>query len=339
MQTLGQRLREEREKRGWTIEHVASLTRIHARYFRAIESDDPGGFPGGFFYRSFIRQYARLVDVPESAYTNEIERSLAEEASNVEIQSRVVPDRPISVPPLPTEGVDRAEETRRWIIRLAALILVMGLCTSVYFVYLHWHEWFPADKTTPEIAQVTPSEEKPQDPPPTPLPSAQQPDSTPGTSTPAGNNPSTAPSLRSTPSAEPSGPELRGIGPSTAQPASTAPAPPQTLPTQPSTSPTATGLIRLVVTATEPTWVDCFQDGRRVYSGLIRGSESRSFGASERIRIRLGNAGGATLQANGKALGAAGPRGQVRTWDITAAGANVIVPPAPPARSSSQPQQ
>ena len=53
MPTLGQKLREERQRRGWTIDQLANETRINRQYFEAIEKDDIGSLPGGFFYCSF----------------------------------------------------------------------------------------------------------------------------------------------------------------------------------------------------------------------------------------------------------------------------------------------
>ena len=81
MQTLGQRLRAEREKMGRSIAELATLTRIRAEYFEAIEKDCPEEFPGPFFYRSFLRQYAELLELPKSVIEPEIQRSVDEESA------------------------------------------------------------------------------------------------------------------------------------------------------------------------------------------------------------------------------------------------------------------
>ncbi|HEY3441258.1 MAG TPA: RodZ domain-containing protein [Paludibaculum sp.] len=132
MATLGQRLREEREKRGLSIDDLAAQTRINSQYFLAIENDDVSGLPGGFFYRSFVRQYARLLDLPTVAYQAEIDRSLESDASISATQETVLPDRQINVPPIPTGRADVIVETRRWIIRLGALAMVIVVCSGVY---------------------------------------------------------------------------------------------------------------------------------------------------------------------------------------------------------------
>lgn len=171
METLGTILRREREKRGLTIEALASQTRINAAYFRAIESGDRQSLPGGFFYRSFLRQYARILELPESVYEPEIARSLDQETQG----PLTIPERHIDVPPLPTGTMDRAVETRRWVVRVAALVAVVALSTMLYTIYLRW-------RTPAEVAGTSQAADPPialpstpQTEPPTPAPAPEAP--------------------------------------------------------------------------------------------------------------------------------------------------------------------
>ena len=132
MATLGQRLRDERLKRGLSIDDLAAQTRIKAQYFLAIENDDAADLPGGFFYRSFLRQYARLLELPPETYQAELDRSLESEASVAANQTTALPKRQISVPPIPTGRPDVIVETRRWIYRLGVLAFVIVVCSGVY---------------------------------------------------------------------------------------------------------------------------------------------------------------------------------------------------------------
>ncbi len=134
MATLGERLRAERERRGLTIEELAQQTRISARFFEAIERDDRSSLPGGFFYRSFVRQYARMLELPEEAYQGEIERSLSEESE----KPYQAPERHIDVPPLPTAGRSRKEEALWWAARAGGLVAALALCTAAY---VGWERW------------------------------------------------------------------------------------------------------------------------------------------------------------------------------------------------------
>jgi len=164
MATLGQRLREEREKRGLSIDDLAAQTRINSQYFLAIEKDDVSGLPGGFFYRSFVRQYARLLDLPVAAYQAEIDRSLESDASVSATQETALPDRQINVPPIPTGRADVIVETRRWIMRLGALAVVIVVCSGVYTF------WQRYQMQREEAARSTPQRPAPAPAPVVPAP-------------------------------------------------------------------------------------------------------------------------------------------------------------------------
>ncbi len=61
MASLGQRLREERLRQRRELRPIADELRIGSPYLEAIEADDWSKLPGGFFNRSFIRQYAQTL--------------------------------------------------------------------------------------------------------------------------------------------------------------------------------------------------------------------------------------------------------------------------------------
>ena len=173
MPTLGQRLREERLKRGLTIEQLAAQTRINAQYFAAIENDDVGALPGGFFYRSFLRQYTRLLELPESLIKNEIARSLDEEARTAATLPTALPDRNLNLPPLPTGRLDIAAELRRWLVRLAILVVAVGACSGIYTLYERWQARQDVSTTQSTPAPVSqPDSSQPKPAQPSPAPSA-----------------------------------------------------------------------------------------------------------------------------------------------------------------------
>ena len=59
--SFGARLREEREKRGVTLEQVAASTKIKQSLFAGLERGDLTGWPDGLFKRAFVREYAKVV--------------------------------------------------------------------------------------------------------------------------------------------------------------------------------------------------------------------------------------------------------------------------------------
>jgi cytoskeleton protein RodZ len=86
--------------------------------------------------------------------------------------------------------------------------------------------------------------------------------------------------------------------------------------------------ITLQVSATEPTWLSMFADGKRSFTGTLAATESKVLEGRETARLRTGNAGGVNVVFNGKLLGALGPRGQIRTVLFTKEGYEVLDPSA-----------
>ena len=55
----------KRRERGISLNQIASATKISIRSLQAIEEGDFGKLPGGIYNTSYIRQYARAIDVDE----------------------------------------------------------------------------------------------------------------------------------------------------------------------------------------------------------------------------------------------------------------------------------
>ena len=61
--TLGEFLRHERERRGITIEQVASATKISVRLLHLLESDQYVELPAKPFVRGFVNSYCRFIGI------------------------------------------------------------------------------------------------------------------------------------------------------------------------------------------------------------------------------------------------------------------------------------
>jgi len=59
--SLGRRLRSERERRLITLESIAATTKISISLLRDLERDDATRWPSGIFRRSFVRTYAEAI--------------------------------------------------------------------------------------------------------------------------------------------------------------------------------------------------------------------------------------------------------------------------------------
>ena len=55
-----------RQKKGISLEQIADSSKISLRYLRAIEKGKFETLPGGIISTSYIRQYARAIDYPET---------------------------------------------------------------------------------------------------------------------------------------------------------------------------------------------------------------------------------------------------------------------------------
>src|SRR4051812_3133628 len=80
--SLGEKLRQAREAKGFTIAEVAEQTRISPLYLESIDNDDYRPLPGGIFNKGFIKSYAKLVGLNEQEcladYTRLISQSEGE---------------------------------------------------------------------------------------------------------------------------------------------------------------------------------------------------------------------------------------------------------------------
>ena len=63
--TLGEKLRQAREDKGYTIAEVSEHTRISPQYLASIENDDYSTLPGGIFNKGFLKTYSKFVGVNE----------------------------------------------------------------------------------------------------------------------------------------------------------------------------------------------------------------------------------------------------------------------------------
>ena len=84
--------------------------------------------------------------------------------------------------------------------------------------------------------------------------------------------------------------------------------------------------MRVQVTAREPVWIRVRGDGKYLYSGNLEPNQTREWAAGSVVELFLGNAGGADILLNGKPVGPAGPRGQVRTVQLTLGGLTIVSP-------------
>jgi cytoskeleton protein RodZ len=89
---------------------------------------------------------------------------------------------------------------------------------------------------------------------------------------------------------------------------------------------------RLVITASEPSWVQAFIDDTEWKEALMQPGERLDWSARKYVRLTVGNAGGVSIQFNGEAVPSLGASGQVRTLVLPRGAVTASVPV--PAESS-----
>ncbi len=132
MLSVGETLKRARLNQGLDLATVATRTKISAKYLEAIESDDRKSLPSGFFYRSFVEQYARALSLDTQEIDAEVNRVLsADEPLPLPGFESVVAR---NVPPLTSA---HRFHTRRSYTSAATLVLVIVGCSGIY---AWWHE-------------------------------------------------------------------------------------------------------------------------------------------------------------------------------------------------------
>jgi len=69
--TFGPRLRAERERRGISVDTIATVTKVGGDLWEGLERNDFSRWPSGIFARAFVRDYARAIGLDSDEVVNE----------------------------------------------------------------------------------------------------------------------------------------------------------------------------------------------------------------------------------------------------------------------------
>lgn len=341
MESTGEILRRARSERHLTLDEVAIRTRINRKYLAAIESGDRDAIPGGFFYKSFVRQYATALTTDETNVLEQVEQSLAAEHPGP--------------PPAPDEEVLKALAIRAEEAAASspgsshsaasyAVLLVLAIA-GTSGLYMLWHRSQQA-QAAGEAARPVPQVAKKEEPARTPAPVAVQP--APETQAQTDPPPPVVAQPETAAAPAPDGTQAATPSPQgVAQTPATAPGPDSQTASNPPVNPPSNGAsnpvenadekIALSISANDQSWVTVAADGKTVFNGLLAAGQSRAFAARENARMRVGNAGGLNVMFNGKPTGPLGADRQAVTLLFTP-GSFEIVKPKPPDAPAPPPQ-
>ena len=148
MRTVGQILREERERKFYSLEEIEKVTKIRVELLEALEADNWSKLPPATFVQGFIKSYGRFLGLDTNKLLAIFRREFSEHKN----------------PPRILQSFSNPLTTNRFNLTPSKLIslVVVGL-VLVFFGYL-WFEYrylvlSPKLELTYPLDQVTVSEE------------------------------------------------------------------------------------------------------------------------------------------------------------------------------------
>ncbi len=269
---LGQQLRAAREAQDLTLDEVAQVTRIRAKFLTAFETGHYEDLPGVVQARGFLRNYARFLRLDEEATVALFDRALASSTTRPQWKPRGEPTRPVSpavplvVEPPPDEGepqIAHSSVSRGRGRRLAVLVGILAGIVALVVVCV---------VGAPLVERVL-TEQVGQDEPNflDVLPTV----------------PSVTPSFTFIPSATPlPGQQIAMLGPP------------------------ITDRVVITAAAMQRTWVRIIADGVVAFEGLVEPGETLRYEAAQTLRLQVSNGAGLDVVFNNLPQGVLGLRGQ-----------------------------
>ena len=325
MPAVGAYLREIRERQGISIDEIARSTRVLHHYLEVLENDDLASLPAPVFAKGFIRAYCQALGIPADepirlyeqrasqirpkAAERVVERApqRAPERPAERITERVIvapappppppPPRPSLLPaPTPAQqaqvaAVERRDSKSRGAVLISfVLLVVMG--AALYAVTIALQSGRDDTNATATPVAVT-APEPAQAPTPEPAPTG--------------------------PAEAPQQPAAAQRPVAAQQPAAAQPPKPQPQPAplasgaQPPTSASAAvaSPYRLVARTTETTWIRVRTEDGRTTEETIPPNEVREWVSNGPFVLTIGNAGGVSLELNGRPVPRLGASGAV----------------------------
>ena len=340
---VGAYLREIRERQGVSIDEIARSTRVLHHYLEALESDDLASLPAPVFAKGFIRAYCQALGIPadepirlyeqragqirpkvtervaERAPERTPERVPERAAERITERVIIAPAPAPPPPPLPrpsllppptpaqqaqVAAVERRDSRSRGAVLISfVLLVVMG--AALYAVTMALQSGRDdANATATQAAVTAPEPAQAPTPEPAPTEPAQAPAAV---QQPVAAQPSVA--------AQPPKPQPRPAPPAVAPTVSAAavapPAPSSVTPAPASASPSIASPYRLVARTTETTWIRVRTEDGRTTEETIPPNEVREWVSNGPFILTIGNAGGVSLELNGRPVPRLGASGAV----------------------------
>lgn len=325
MSSVGAYLRGLRERQGLSVDELSRATRVLHHYLEALESDNLGSLPAPVFTKGFIRAYCQALGAGPEEALRLFDRSAVRlpEGPKVPIAGApvIVATPEPEYPPLVTQAVapqgePRESRSRGTLLISFILLVVVG---AAFFAFN-----LTIQGSREGEGELTARAPLPPPPPATEVPAASPASASAPAESPAALPP--APPQPAKPSVSPSVvaslpepttplvssvPGVSAIAPAAGAPAAVSAVSPAPAVTGAPRSPAAP--YRLIARTTETTWMRVRTEDGRTSEETIPANEIREWISNGPFIITIGNAGGVSLELNGRAIPRLGASGAVIT--------------------------
>ncbi|MEW5772653.1 MAG: helix-turn-helix domain-containing protein [Thermodesulfobacteriota bacterium] len=315
LQELGAVFKQERERRGLSVEDVVQRTKISRRNVVAIEAGRKEDLPHPVYAKGFVKNYARLLGLDPEEYA----AALAQEyfVAEDDFGNDPTRDKPVSMTAARSIGGQRRRTGLRGVLLFLAAAALGGAILWSLLLTPSEHPVPPAP-----APQAAPTESAPPDPAPlaTPDPPAEEGAYTPPADLPPGD---AAAAPVPEPAAEPEKTPPPDPKPAAAEPANPAPearpaadaAPSRPTPAEPP-KPAASAARVMDIRASQLCWVYAEVDGSIVLDITLQPGESKAIRFDKALTVKFGNAGGVKVALDSKPFPLNAQSGEVRTVTI-----------------------
>jgi cytoskeleton protein RodZ len=318
--SVGGHLRELRTRRGMALDELSRTTRVASRYLQALENDAFDELPAPVFIRGFIRAYCQALGEPP------------EEALAYYGGREGGAPQPPTQPALPARASRGDTRARGAVVVSFVLLLVLGMALFTVALVIR-----PGDRGERSTIEVRPEAPAPSEHAP-PAPAATPASGSGAVSTPPPAGASPSPPVAPAPAAAPTAPAPTRSVPPVAQSASPGASSAPEISTSaavrtPAVAPTVQGPsleglagsvsapYRLIARTSDVTWIRVRTEDGRSSEETVPAGEIREWVSDRPFVVTVGNAGGVSLELNGRALPPLGPRGAVLP--------RLVLPPEP----------
>jgi cytoskeleton protein RodZ len=312
----GAALAAQRQKKGWSVEQVASLVKLSPRQIQAIETDNYSALPGLAVARGFVRSYAKAVGLDANALT-----AAMPQESAVAQRDHIVPNHSLSTPfsegPLPAMMMSTRGNSSP--VAVVAGVVVLAVVIGAAAV-----RWTDLGDNLPQLGWLKAHKEDAAPATPDAAPAG---DAGASSDTPVNARVDTITSSAADDAAKPAGPAASepaaaaptptpapapspSVAPTAAAPAASASASAPAAVAAPAASSSAPSGLNIVnskdllrLTFREDSWVEIRRaDKTTIISRLLKAGTTEAFDVSDATVLVIGNASGVDATLRGQSL-------------------------------------